>query len=679
MGKLIYELEALPPYNSDYMKGLAKHLWDKKEYWHWSRRPLEDVWEECDQAYLCYRELPISEGMPWIDQSDFGETDIFDGVNQLSMTLSLALMPKDESWLTVVGQETEDPMLIKSIEAHQIHLHRKARTRRMFARHLKQLIVRGTSAIFWRWDTEVYYHQLSNIEALVRLGKELGIPPNEVKLISKVREERVGFNGPRIRPLDVYDLFLDPEADIVCDRQIGSLVQTYRRLSDLVRERKEDGSVEGTLVYGNLLASKGADSDIVPWRAEDVYSSDTDGQKRLQSLNTMGIFPQNAVNSGSKLVPVYIFHLPYLEYEGKEFFDTYFHIAISREGNAPRMILVEQNPSIQGHRSLIVDNYIDWFTNHAYGIGAVEKLISGYKQLGVLSSILLQAMVVSQFPPMVMQGGVAREDQGINMAPGAITEIALSGLGLDFIKPIPTPERGVQLGLQDTRWYKEKIAGGFGNMGAFQSDPNRSISTRETATSVNFRAASAGGTTDEQSEKFNDSLQELCQGVYDMSRQMLEPDPSGQLPFERMTTGGQMVKQGVDAEQFDTDRSIQVLGQDGIRNRQQEIENLYKSLEVIGGTQMALPNAPVLMQQVSFSLLTKLGVEIPPEAELSPMELAAMNPQVQQAALAMAMQNPEIQAALGGGNGGQPQNGNGQPSAARPKRAPGGNGGNPGP
>jgi hypothetical protein len=457
----------------------------------------------------------------------------------------------------------------------------------------------------------------------------------------------------------VYDLFLDPEADIVLDRKSGNIVQTYRRLSDLQSEY--DGN---TPVYDQKVLK-----DVTPWRAEDLYHKEADGQKRLQSLNTMGVYPQNALDRGTLLVPVYVFYCPFLEFEGKKFYDTYFHIAISHTGNTPMVVRVEENPSDQGHSFLLTDNYIDWFTNVAYGISGIEKQLSAYKQLGVVEAILLQAMVAAQYPALMIQDGILKENEGLNTAPGALNQIAMGALGENFIREIPTPANGVQLGLQDNRWYKQKVGEGFGNLGAENNDPTRSMSSRETATSVNYRATTGSRSVDDQAEKFGDTLQELCQGVFDMSRQMLMPDSNKQINYSRITgQPRQVLRESINYTDFMKEREVQVLGLHGVVNRSQEIQELRDALEVVGMAAQALPNAPVLTQAIALQLIQKLQVEIPPGAEQTPQQLAAADPRVQMDALQQVL--PAAAAALqqtqgkqqGGQSGGQGPGPNNSPT-----------------
>ena len=201
MGKLIYSENKLEPWDSDFMISLARRLSETRAYYEWARRPLMEIWRQCDNAYLCYRELPHNEGMRWTDKSDFGATDVFDGVNMLATRLSLAMMPKDDSWLTVVSRQDDDPQIVTAIQAHQMWLHDRAHSRRMVARHLKQLMVRGTSALYVTWEHRERQRRIGTakgrrrLKQLLKAGK---VDPVAIENIDNFRESVPDYIGPKI-------------------------------------------------------------------------------------------------------------------------------------------------------------------------------------------------------------------------------------------------------------------------------------------------------------------------------------------------------------------------------------------------------------------------------------------------------------------------------------------------
>jgi hypothetical protein len=602
--------------------------------------------------------------MQWTDKSDFGETDVFDGVNMLATRLSLAMMPKDDSWLTVVSRQDDDASVVDAIQAQQIWMHDRAHTRRMVARHLKQLMVRGTSALYVTWEHRERQRKLSNAEGRRRLKKLLKIGQIDPAVVNKIDDiwmPVTDYVGPRIRVLDTLDLYMDPAHDLTVDRKTATIVATYRRLEELKRETDR----EGKPLYSNL-------DGVEPFTPTEIYMKDIEGSNRIRDLNTMGVFPQNQPYRNEGYVPVYIAYMPYFEHEGEKFFDTYFHLAESRQGKTGTLIRIEQNPSEEGHQFLIKDTMVDWFGNTAYGISLVEKLLAKYNQKNVLAAITLEAALTSVFPAYNVLSGVARDDTGISFSPGALNEVAQNALGLGFIAPMPIPQQGVQIGLQELRWWGEQIASGFGEWGGMADNPTRSLATRKTATEANITATSGSLAIDELVEKFSVSLQELAQLCFDLARQELEPDEKGQVTFTQVKSAGTATQEGIDWNQFVTPRDIIVGGLYGQYNKAAEIQNMTEALKGLGQLAGVLPNAPQLIEPIMLKLLNKMSIEVPPEATMKPEELAATNPAVRSAVLQQFMQqNPQIAAIVHGALAQlSPQGGNGngrpQPAAMPP-------------
>jgi hypothetical protein len=675
MAKLLYRLKELPPYDSEFCQELANKLWWTKSYLEWARRPLLEYWREADNAYLCYRQLPHNEGMQWTDKSDFGATDIFDGVNQLATRLSLAMMPKDDSWLTAVSRQGDDPMIVTSIQQHQIWMHNRAHTRRALARHVKQLMVRGTSAIYIGWEHREKQRRLSTAEGRKRLKavlKASGVDGSKVNAVDDIYESIPEYIGPRIRVIDSLDLYLDPAHDLSVDRKTQTIIATFRRLADLQNETDRDGKP----LYSNL-------EGLEPFTPTEIYMKDIEGSNRILNLNTMGVFPQNQPYRNEGLVPVYVCYMPFYECQGEKFYDTYFHIAETRQGRMPRIIRIEQNPSQEGSQFIIRDTMIDWFGNTAYGISVVEKLLAKYNQKNVLEALTLEAALTSIFPAYSVISGALRDDTGISFSPGKLNEVSQNPLGLKYIEPIPVPQTGNNFGLQDIRFWGEQIASGFSDWTGFQDNPTRSLSTRETATAANIKATSGSLAIDELVEKFSVSLQEICQTVFDLSRQELEPDAKGNIGYQAFQNG-RAQDMNISWADFQQPRDILISGLHGQFNRAQEIQNMTEALKGMAQIANILPNASALAQPIVLRLLDKMNIEIPPEAKLDPvqlaskdprvLQLAAQTPQAQQLAVQQLMQqHPQLAAALQSlmGGGGPSQRPQGQPAIAGGGAVPG--------
>lgn len=670
MSNLIYEMPDFPAYDSELMLDLARHLMNEMlPYWKDARRPLERQWLENDRSFLCVRRLPEMEGMQYIDASPYGEDDMFNGVNNLSLRLSLASMPKDESWLTVVGRSAESPALINAVQAQQIWMHRKAGTRRVFSRHYKQLIVRGTSYLYMRWHREMKYRRLGTLKGRKQLRqyiRKTGGDESIVKQINSVRVPTVEFEGPVVRVLDSHDVWMDPEADLLCDRRPGMIVVTAYQPSDI--EAATDDM--GEKMFENY-------KDVAPMKAAEFYWGSMEGNRRLQSLNNMGIRPQQYANASTDIVPVYTFYKHYFQFDYNgtkmEFFDTYIHVAQSKDGTH-RIIRIEENPSDEGHRLILQDTFIEFFTNVAYGISGVEKLLSAWHQKNFLSAIMLNAAAATAFPAMLIGSGIFKDDQPF-MTPGALNEVALSALqGGNVVMPMPVPERGMQLGFENMNYYKQKIGGGFETVGAYgQTSGN---GNRETATSVNFRATSQGIAVDELSEKFGDTLQAVCQWSYDMNQQTAQPEDAGK-GKPGVVRFGQVVGNTVQPGELKFDdwkqpRSIEVLGLHGVMNKQQSIQNKNEALKVVTQGMQMLPNGPALTMKIARSLFTDLNIETEEQDWLSASQLAMTDPATQLLALESGLQNPQLlQMVMDKVNGVHPDgNAQGNPQAGTGQQPP---------
>lgn len=641
MPKLLYKQSELEPLDSEYNTRLAYHLWQLKLYWHDARRPLEMKWRECDEAYLCYRRLPDTGGMDWVDDSEFGETDVFDNVNQLAIRMSIALMPRDYRWLTVSSRADEAQEMIQSIQDQQIYMHRKAKTRRNFAKVIKQNIVRGTTALRYCWRENTRYTRLTTSETRIRMMKEnlqaMGAKPHDIRKIVRARIPEITYSGPQMRPLDVFDLWIDPHLDLTNTIYPATIVQSFHFVPD-IQEAVDDF---GEKLYSNV-------DGLVPFSVEQIYA--WDNNFRMRSPEVIGVFPMFGIYPAritgfTKLVPVYTFHFPYLKFEGREFFDTYFHLALNNGFKFPRLIRIEENPSDSGHAHVLIDNYIDWFTNIGWGISGVEKALTYLRQKNLLQALTMNAATATQFPGYLIYSEAFRDDQEINFSPGSLNDISHNPLGLKVVEPVPAPATGLQLGLQDLRFWGQEIRTKMGLDALSIDSPSRSISKEKTATEVNADASTGSMVLDDMVEKTSDMLTEYCQIVYEDSRRNLKPDAQGNLQFERALSD-RVMQASIPWQQFNVDRTIQVNGVLGALNKQQEMGNLIQALQVSENVVQLLPNAANIINKLYFEILERLNVPISPNDMMTPQQIAAANPQVQMAALQNAMHNPMIQQAI---------------------------------
>ena len=670
--KYVYRTSEIPPMQGEFMTSLAKRLYRMFEYWQWSRTDLVDQWMESIEAYNAIRRLPEIETMQYVSQGDRGEPSVFFGVERLARQLSLAVLTKDESWLTVVARKTEDPAVTNAVRAQQAWMHRKADTRRTFARHLKQMIVMGTSHILLNWEPTYLLKRIGTGTSRRKMSKFLKAAgrPDASKMVGQARIQELKFNGPKLRVLDNFDVLVDPEVDLTCDSSPGVCVQQYMRIEELQAAEYDDGEK----VFKNL-------DDLSTLRSDELYYSSLEGQARDTAKAQQGIVSRSDYSDVmAQFVHVLVFNLPILVHQGEQFVDYYFYVAVDKNKNA-RMIRVEENPSDAGHRLIVTDHYIDYWAPSAYGISGVNKVVGWLDTKNFIEAAKVNAIAASIWPSVVTAAGAFKDLP--DWTPGAVNELATIALSDSVIKPMPVPERGVQIGTMTEEYYEQKINSSFESIGATQQ--NQQQVDRETAASVNYRASSQGVLIDDQAEKFGNSLQTICQWALDMSIQTAIPMSKDEQGDDVVTyssiQGGNAQRQEIKIGQFKEPRDIEVLGLHGAVNKAQGVQEKSKGMDSLSRLGQFLPNAPAIANELTKSYFNDLNIETKPESWLTPQQLAAQDPQVQMMALQAALQNPAMlmqvlgispEQAAGQPPGGQPPNGQGQQNpAGAPPQVPG--------
>lgn len=602
----------IPDVKSDYWKKPVEELRQTLEYYNDASSELRQaIWPECARAYMCRRDLPVAEAMEFLDKSDLGETDIWDGINFLTDAIMNAQMPRDQSYLELLAYDAEEQGDLNDVRDLLMSIFRRADVRGQYARHVKQTLIYGTSVIWWQWQKMFRYKGFDQAETYRRLTEQ-GVTPDPVEFEKNYKKYKFPvpvFNGPVVRPVDMYDFWMDPAADLVGGNDYPVIVRYYLTLDDL--ENAIDN--EGKPKYSNLEGLEGRSLD-------QVYAKDPE---RLDIVQELGLNPLATGNQGVKLVPVYMFHQPVRKFDsdkGNKFVDTFFYLAESADREGMRLIRVEENPNKSGTRGLYVDTYVDWVTG-AYGIGAVEKSINAWQYKNVIAALGLNASVASIFPAYSVIAGAVPDDSQLKLAPGSVTVVNNKpGIGLNYIAPLPAPQQGVQLGQAVEQWQGQKILGQMQAYGALLQDPTKSVKTAKTATQINTESTSGSVVRDNYLEKMViRSLEPLMQDIYDAAREWLD-DPT--ITFER-TLDGRAAMGAVDREHLNKDRKVVVTGYHGLVNKAKEIEELQQALQVLT-TGNALENLPQLrpvLQELIFKLLGRLGVKNLDQFKQDPVQL----------------------------------------------------------
>lgn len=611
------------------MQKLALQIWNYVQYNMEARKPREKTVFECDEAYMCHRYVPDVGAMRLIEDGEFGESDVFDNMNYMSIRQTLALMPRNQPWLTVSSREGEADGTIQAIQDHQIYMHKKARTRRNWQRHRKQKNIRGRSGIFWEWREEKVWRRIDdvadNAQQLQAWLKRAGLKKKDAVKLTRGRYPHVINSGPVIYPIDWYDLWVDPAADLVNHRRPAKIVRRFRILEDLMAEMKDD---KPEPKYDREVLTK-----IKPISFEDIQTNSDYGAGRASSQRIFGT-GASRMDSGLRFVPVYICYFPHFEFDHDgvkdHYWDTYFHIAVDGTGNKPYLIYVEENPSDLGHSHIIVDDCIDWVTPWASGgLGLVEKQLSRYHQKNLLKLLMITAAAHSIFPPVNVLAGALREDEEYGFGPGEINVIQENPLGLAAIAPMAVPERGTALGEQLLRFYGEDMRASSGLDGLAIDNPARSMSKPKTATEVNRDQSTGSLLLDNEAENDAEVLSELVMAIFEESQNRMLPNAEGMLEYERYL-GDKVIQGNLSLSDFKAKRSLQVLGVQGAENRAQEMQNLLQGLDIASRLIPAMPVAVPFAQTALVQAWRKLNIPMPDQLQNMPLQMPmqGMPPQI---------------------------------------------------
>lgn len=627
--KYIYQPAFLEPFTSERMKDLGNQLWDYLIYFKEARKKREQKIIECDEAYLCHRYAPDTGAIQLIEDGEFGESDVYDNMNLMSIRQALTLMPRNFPWLTPSSRESEADDVVTAIQDHQIFMHRRSRTRRNIQRHLKQKNVRGRSGIYWEWREEGVWRRITDVaENAVQVKnylKKSGMTRKDAQKLTNGRYFHIVNNGPVIQPIDWFDLWIDPAADLPNHRRPAKIIRRYRMLEELRSEEDE---------VGKKKYSEDVLKELKEFTVQEIYQNrDQSGANKQASIRIHGTAPVNETYQ-VKYVPVYVIYVPLFvhTYNGHtdKYYDTYFEIAQGKDGRG-FILFAEENPSDLGHSHILVDDCIDWFTaTESGGLGLVEKQLSRYRQKNLIQLLMVTGAVHSIFPAQLVLSGAFRDDEEVSFAPGWLNMVQENPLGLDIMRPVPTPERGVQLGEQLLRFYADDMRASSGVDGLTTDNAARSLTKPKTATEINRDMSSGSLYLDNQAENDAELLTDLTQAIFEESQKRLIPDREGMLDYERYL-GSKIVQGRLAYSDFMVPRSITVQGINGAENMAQRMQDLLQGLDIATRALATgqFPQAAAFAQVAFIEIWRKLNIPMPTGMDRAPNTLAGLAEQGQ--------------------------------------------------
>jgi hypothetical protein len=558
--------------------------------------------------------------MKWVDNTDQGETDIWEAVNDRAKSLVNNLMPRTEQWMDILSGSDEDQSVVSDVKDYLASLYRTADARGVFERHFKQVLLYGSSGLRYHWERR-YRQQTFGPAETLRVLDHHGIPLAPGEDIEKTHKQYsfpvMDFNGPVFNVVDMHDLYIDPAADLNSQQTLSTIVRTYWTVEDLRRAVNENGEPRFENTDG-----------LMPMTIEQINGYDV--ADRMMINLQLGINNLATRNNTQKYVPVYVFHKQLRDFDcvDETYVDTYFYVANSGSEHNLKLLAVETNPSMAGHRSVFIDTYEDWIDG-GYGIGAVEKSLSDYRKKNVMSALHLNAAVASVFSGYSVIAGVLQDDRKAQFYPGGINTINKTSVGLEYIAPLPTPKDGVMLGAQAQEWYAQKIAVQIGAQGAQLNSPTKTPQQSKTATQINTEATQGSVADTCLIERVEiRTLEPSLQAVYDDARQYATDDI---IEFEQ-AKNGTLSMGTLERAVLNAARKVVVTGYHASMNRQAEVEERREAMNVLttGNAMQLLPNGVAILQKLVLSVLGRLNVPGLDQLEQDPVQLVMQDPRVQQ-------------------------------------------------
>lgn len=632
------EESTLPKLTDSKMDDYAKELADEFRAYRQSRLLLEtEIWPSCDKSFMCIRDdMPWLPTMKLIDDYVLGESDIRDALKTMRNRLLNGLVPTDESFLEVASlDEEDDESQLRKAKEFLIYLTDKAKLRKCMQTFLDQWLCRGISAIAVRWEQRYKVQRAKRglIKGLKGVAQDSGVDLPD----GPVRYSKLVYNAPRVSTVDMYRLWFDPIADLGVDSETAYIYLTFKTMSDLKNARDP-----------NDPAKKLYDQDVLEgveeWEYQDYYK---DNGAACESTKLMGVDP--TISDLGKFVPVYLFYKQVREFEdGECFVDKFFYVARSKNNDGWKIIRVEDNPYDSGVCPFYVATCDQWL-NVPYGTGLAEKSLTAWRAKNILAAIGLNMAVLQSAPPMYFASGVLKDERKPKIMPGGFQEIIMRpNIGMEWIAPFPFNPNNVEIGMQNQKFESEKILAQTGaSTTGLVTDPSKSTSKSKTATEV--QQESVDGTQIEQvyvDQLAGEIVEPVVQAMYDLSREFYTSD---QKYIQSNQSGGTPSTQTITRDELDKEREVKAVGRRGVAMKGQQMANLTNILKIISSPQavQAIPNLPIMAQDVLVKLISMLGLPMKEEYMASPEEIFAKEPQVMEAAIQNALQDPQKRQEIG--------------------------------
>lgn len=624
----------------------ARELGDQYEQFKEGRAILaKEIWPRADLAFKCIRDSRINRLIPsmkFVDNGMLGESVIRELTKSLRQRIIQGVVPGDGSFVEAVSMDPDtddDEATLEKVKGMMLDRSKQSGLISGMSPFVDQLLVRGTSAMGIHYSRRRKVRrvpkQMSDTLQILAEGAEMvddqGNPTDDPK---KAKIWKDVYKGSRVYPIDMHRLMLDPQAELGIEDETAFIYTMFKTLADL-EGAKDD--------QGKPLYDKDALEGIHEISFNEWYGEHPEA---CESTKILGIDP--TLDKMGKFVPVYLFYKQTRKFEdGELYVDKFFYLTRTAAGGEWRIIRVQENPSDFGHCPFYVTQLDRWL-NHPYGTSLVEKSLSQYKALNIMSAVALNAGILTVFPPFFYPDGVMKDDNKPTWMPGGMQKIIIRpGIGMDWLRPYPVTPQQALIGMQEQRYISEKITGQMGSSASgVINEPTKSMAKSKTATEIRQQSTDGVVSEEEIIDKINDDvLEPIEQAMYDYERQY------GDDGAKFMSTGqdGRSKMQQLSAQELNVDRKIRILGRQGLASKAHEMDNLMKLLELLSQPEAAqvLATLPLILQTVLLKIIARLGLAIQDSWKVPPEQLLASSPVIMQMAIQKALQDPKMREQIG--------------------------------
>lgn len=390
---------------TDLLKDVAGYVNSEFERFQSARHRVEETWLESWSAYLGTPEAQDFDRMStlrligdangdWRHRINVGKA--FESVETIHSYLIQAIFP-NRDWFSVSPMQPGYLELSKVIKKYMGNKFQSCNFRSHWETFLRQLIITGNSvmALPWRYETVKWKKRIKvKVPVLDHMGQVI----DERVEWNEVEQDRIISNEPAFEALDVFDVFIDPQAT---DPNDGALVRR------LVKTRASIIQLVKSGLYKNI-----GPLDVIKAKAVSQAEHNKNTVRLFQGVDVGAPY-----NMGD-LVELY-------EYWGDVHLQgiTYHDVVVTVMGD--KVLRFEPNPYWAG-KPFIVGSYIP-VVRQPYAMGAIQPSLGMLHQLNTITNQRLDniELAIDSMWQVVDDGVTDISD--IYTAPGKIIQVAEMG------------------------------------------------------------------------------------------------------------------------------------------------------------------------------------------------------------------------------------------------------------